>query len=296
MTCDCKINLPDQEKLRVIIFTTLPLGLRMIHEWARRHDYEIILVVTSSGGGNLRNRRSREITKRATLDYEVVAVNKVREVTPAVRSAKPDLIICFSFPYRIPNEIVGSARLGGVNLHPTPLPKYRGPNPARMIFDECSTIATTLHYIEERFDSGPILSCVERPMPQHITVHHVLNTWLQTWSEALELGIERLVIGIPAIPQDEDSATYAAPFHEEECILDWNNTRHKLQCQSTALTLNDQQIKAAIKGEIVHVQRIWEVHEDNTATLPGAIKTGGSTPIIVSALDGYLGVQLSEAR
>ena len=48
---------------------------------------------------------------------------------PLLRAVRPDLVICFGFPWLIPPEALAVPRLGVVNMHPALLPRHRGPIP-----------------------------------------------------------------------------------------------------------------------------------------------------------------------
>ncbi len=49
-----------------------------------------------------------------------------RVALPLIRELRPDLIVSFTFPYRVPPEITAIPRYGAVNLHPTVLPAIAG--------------------------------------------------------------------------------------------------------------------------------------------------------------------------
>ena len=77
---------------------------------------------------------------------------------------RPDLIICFSFPYRITPEICTLPTYGAINLHPAVLPAYRGPNVLRPFYDGADVLGATMHWMAEDFDTGNIPSQRSEPM------------------------------------------------------------------------------------------------------------------------------------
>ena len=84
-----------------------------------------------------------------------------------IRSAKaealarlaPDLILIACFPHRLPPAVTALARVACLNLHPSLLPRYRGPAPLfwQLRAGERDT-GVTLHHVDERLDAGDVVS------------------------------------------------------------------------------------------------------------------------------------------
>ena len=105
------------------------------------------------------------------------------------------MIVSFSFPYRIPPEICAIPRYGAVNLHPTALPAYRGPNPLRVIYEGYPLLGATLHWTEEEFDTGRILAQRTASLPANVTPEAVMALWPPLIMGALAAGIAQAVAG-----------------------------------------------------------------------------------------------------
>jgi methionyl-tRNA formyltransferase len=72
---------------------------------------------------------------------------------------QPDLLVTACFPWRIPARIREVAHLGGANLHPSPLPQFRGPDPLFWAYRSgCRNWGTTVHVLGDAFDAGAILA------------------------------------------------------------------------------------------------------------------------------------------
>lgn len=80
------------------------------------------------------------------------------QVTKAIADFRPDLIVSLHYRKRIPKEALAIARMGGVNLHPSLLPKHRGANSIPWaIIDGDQDTGFTYHKMEHDFDTGNIL-------------------------------------------------------------------------------------------------------------------------------------------
>lgn len=74
-----------------------------------------------------------------------------------------DVLISYAFPNLIPQRVLAGFRNGGLNLHPSLLPNYRGPHPVhRMVVDgqHLACGGVTLHKMSAGYDEGDILAQV----------------------------------------------------------------------------------------------------------------------------------------
>jgi methionyl-tRNA formyltransferase len=76
-----------------------------------------------------------------------------------IREARPKLAVLASFGAIIPKEILNIFPLGIINIHPSLLPKYRGPSPVQAaILSGEKTTGVTIIKLDEMVDHGPILA------------------------------------------------------------------------------------------------------------------------------------------
>ncbi len=82
----------------------------------------------------------------------------------------PDLICVACFPYLLPPAWLERPALGGLNLHPSLLPAYRGPHPLFWQFraGEQQT-GVSLHFMDEGADTGDLVAQTVVPFPDGLT-------------------------------------------------------------------------------------------------------------------------------
>jgi len=70
-----------------------------------------------------------------------------------------DLALVYAFSHIIPKDLLNTPKLGFWNIHPSLLPKYRGPSPIAypLIFGEKET-GVTIIKMDEKIDHGPIIA------------------------------------------------------------------------------------------------------------------------------------------
>ena len=85
-----------------------------------------------------------------TLDTEAVAT---------IREINADVYVVVAYGRFIPSELLASPRFGVVNIHPSLLPRHRGPSPvATAILDNDESTGVSTMLLDEGMDTGPILA------------------------------------------------------------------------------------------------------------------------------------------
>ena len=95
--------------------------------------------------------------KTYEIKYSLLSINN-QELIDEIINFAPKIIISIYFRNLISRNILELALLGGINLHPSLLPKYRGAFscPWSIINNEKVT-GITYHYMNEKFDDGKII-------------------------------------------------------------------------------------------------------------------------------------------
>ncbi len=77
----------------------------------------------------------------------------------AIGSVNPDMIVCVGFSKLFSQELLDVPRLGGINAHPSALPKWRGPAPIFWQLKEgMDYLPVTIHGLDAQEDHGPIFA------------------------------------------------------------------------------------------------------------------------------------------
>jgi methionyl-tRNA formyltransferase len=144
----------------------------------------------------------------------------------AVAGYRPDLMVVCGLNWRLPADVLDEPRLGVLNIHPSALPKYRGPQPLlRSVLNGDTEFGVTIHRMDEQLDTGPIIAQrLGLPLHDHITED---NAWAQLADAIWELlpgALARVADGYAGEPQDDSEATYAAPVGPEFDVVDSTQT------------------------------------------------------------------------
>lgn len=99
----------------------------------------------------------KKIAKKYHIPY-LLMKDKKQDILSWIKEKNPDLIVVYSMPFLLKEEVFNFPKLGTINLHTALLPKYRGAVPifwTYYYFDRDAGV--TVHYIDKGEDTGDII-------------------------------------------------------------------------------------------------------------------------------------------
>lgn len=152
----------------------------------------------------------REI--KARYGIPVVGSEDVNDdaIMAVIRSWEPDLVISIYLNQLIKRELINLPRLGCLNIHPALLPRNRGLFPYFwVIANGEQETGVTLHWVDEKFDTGDLLLQEVIPLQSGDTLTSLQYKSAQAGANMLVRGVDLIEAGNPPrIPQDNGQATY----------------------------------------------------------------------------------------
>ncbi len=188
--------------------------------------------------GLIENGYKNRVSLRSTepcnaLNYKPVLIYDFKKV----KELKPDLVIIASYGKIIPKKILQIPKYGCLNVHPSLLPKYRGPSPIQTtILNGDKKTGVTIMLMDEEIDHGPILG-------QRELEFSISNFQFSKLHDKLaKLGVKLLIETIPkwikgkikAKPQDHSKATYTKILKREDGKIDWSKPGREIERQIRA--------------------------------------------------------------
>jgi len=141
-----------------------------------------------------------------------------------------DLLVSVAFGQFIPSSLLKRLPLGGINLHPSLLPRYRGAAPVAwaLIRGEKET-GVTVHYLSPRVDAGPVLAAARVEIEAEVDRLALSRRLFSRGAELLLEVVAELEEGTArARPQDESLVTRAPRLRKEDGRLDWSRPAEEL--------------------------------------------------------------------
>ncbi len=152
-------------------------------------------------------------------------------------SLEPQAMVVAAYGRILPPEMLKVPPLGVLNVHPSLLPRYRGPSPVtEAILDGESKVGATIMLLDEGMDTGPVLAQKETDVfPEEAADQLTRRLFL--------LGAELLTEVLPAweaeeikpVPQNEDEASITRLYSREDGELDWSLSAEHLARRLRAL-------------------------------------------------------------
>jgi len=156
---------------------------------------------------------------------------KTEEFFNELKSFNPDLICVTAYGKILPKNILELPPRGGINVHASLLPKYRGAAPINwaIINGEKNTGITTM-LMDEGMDTGDILLQHEIPIDEEDTGETLSEKLSHIGAELLIQTIKLLKENkLSPIPQDHSKATYASMLKKENGLIDWSKSAQEIR-------------------------------------------------------------------
>lgn len=271
-----------------VAFLGLPLAALLL-----AHDGHDVVFAGLSRPGSPGERRLR----RRLGGGRVVARGERSdaEIVDEVERARADLLVSWFWTRKIPPSAVGSTRLGGVGVHPSLLPRHRGPDPYFAAIDAGDLeTGVTAHRIDAEYDTGAVLG------RRALAIDPSWNAWaLARALDRPSLALLREIVGAMArgerldeLAQDESLATRADAPDDDACGLDFSWPTAKLVRRVRALAPTPGAF-FEIGDALVMLTEARPATSFPRVLLPGEAAVFGGAPLVRTS-DGALEVVRGE--
>ncbi len=171
------------------------------------------------------------------LGIKVLQPPKLKDDTffEEFKSIAPDFCVVAAYGKIIGDRYISTPKHGFLNIHPSLLPKYRGPTPIQAtLLNGDSETGNTIMQIDAEMDHGPILlqkKFVIEPDETFPQLHDRLST------EGAKLLLEVIQNFDTYTPQEQDhsQATFVTIPTREEARIDWARPAKEIYNQIRAL-------------------------------------------------------------
>jgi methionyl-tRNA formyltransferase len=146
-----------------------------------------------------------------------------------LRGAAPELLVSWFWTTKLPEPLLAVAPRGAFGVHPSLLPRHRGPDPYFWAIDAGDEVTgVTAHLLSGEYDTGAILA------QRTLRIDPSWNAWqlaraLDRPSLALLREIAR-DLRANQVPQEQDErrATLAPAPSDEELEIDWKQPTERI--------------------------------------------------------------------
>lgn len=232
-------GIPADHPLRIVLMGTGPFAVPSF-EAIRRAGHTILLVVTRPQSP-VKSRKGpppapvrQWASERELPIADPPSINE-EEAIELLRQAQPDLLVVCDYGQILGPAALKVAPLGGINLHGSLLPAYRGAAPVQraLLAGEPETGVSVIH-MTPKLDAGPILATRSTPIRDTETAGELEARLAELGVPATLEAIDRLRHWDGASPlgetQDKAKATKAPRLSKSEAEIDWGASSRQIDC------------------------------------------------------------------
>lgn len=226
---------------KIIFFGSSEFSIPSL-EKLQKDGWNITLVITQPArpkgrGQRLFNTPVYNKAKSLGLEIKTFDTLKSHEAENAIAGQVADLAVVVSYGIIIPKKVLKLTRLGFVNIHPSLLPKYRGPSPIQIaLLNGEMVTGVTLMLMDDSMDHGPIIrqETVQMAQDNFSELHDRLS---RVGAELLKQTLLKWVTGKQAaVPQEDVKATFTKILTREHGQIDWKKPAGHIARQIRAYT------------------------------------------------------------
>ena len=161
----------------------------------------------------------------------VLQPGKILDSKSQIQEFNPNLIIVAAYGQFFPKEILEIPTHGCLNVHPSLLPKYRGPSPIpHAILNGDRKTGVTILLIDEKTDHGPIIAqrtlVIEEQETAETLYNKLANLGANLLMEIIPQWIKKM---IKPKPQDDARASFTEILTRERGRINWKKTAEDLE-------------------------------------------------------------------
>jgi methionyl-tRNA formyltransferase len=289
--------------MRVAFMGTPDFAVPSLRALVRHHEVPLVISRPDRPAGrglDLRRSPVAAAAEAAGIPLELPERVRQPEVIERVREVRPDVLVVAAFGQILPLELLQTAPHGGLNVHASLLPRWRGASPiAAAILAGDAETGVSIMRMEAGLDTGPVLVERRTPIRPGESSGELTERLGQLGAEALLEGLQKIESGEAVFtPQAEEGVTVAPLVRKQQGDLDWSRSAIEIERSVRAFDPWPG-VRVPLAGEPVRVLRAralpaWATG-DASGALAGDILEVDREGIVVMAGDGPVRVEMVHA-
>lgn len=291
--------------MKIILFGTGPFAVPSFENLIQS-DHEIAALVTRPIADSGKRRKTAENPTRdlgeahrlQILDPQSINTD---EAVAALRALEADLFVVCDYGQILSKDALATAKLGGINLHGSLLPKYRGAAPIHWaIYNGDAVTGVTIIHMTPRLDGGPCLVKVETEIGAEETTEQIEPRLALLGVDAVNQSIKMLqdwdgtaTIGTK---QKQSEATKAPRLSKSDGRIDWARSAVEIKNQIRAFqpwpgTFTTWQLDGKPEQRLIIHQATVSTESESNAN-PGEVIVSDKTDLVVQTGAGQLSLNI----
>jgi methionyl-tRNA formyltransferase len=229
----------NPQELKIIFMGTPEFGALILKAMVE-NGYRPVLVVTVPDKPVGRKKILTPPPVKIEAEKQGIEIRqpkKIKEILEEMKDIQPDLIITAAYSKILPKDVLDLPK-SCINIHPSLLPKYRGPSPVQhAILNGDKKTGVTIMLMDEQIDHGAILAQKEMNIDPKETGAGLHTKLALLGSNLLLEVIPAWLAGeIKAIPQNHSLATFTKILKRDDGLIDWDKSPEEIERKIRAFT------------------------------------------------------------
>ncbi|HCC83804.1 TPA: methionyl-tRNA formyltransferase [Candidatus Uhrbacteria bacterium] len=215
--------------VKIIFFGTPQFSADFLQGLMNESEFEVVGVVCQPDEPLGRKKiLTAPPTKQLALSHNIPVFQptklKDEAFIESLRQLNADAFVVVSYGRIIPQIVLDLPKLGVINVHPSLLPKYRGPSPMQSAIAAGETeTGISIMKLDALMDHGPILAQTKLSITPQTTSESLMAEVVATGVPLLIETLKKFTLGeITPTEQDHASATICSLLSRADGIIDWS--------------------------------------------------------------------------
>ncbi|MFA7284250.1 MAG: membrane protein insertion efficiency factor YidD [Candidatus Absconditabacterales bacterium] len=238
-------QIPSNSKpLRVVFFSSAPIGIAFLESLWNNDDFQIVGVVTQPdqpSGRGLEMKHS--IIKKVALNIaqskgiqtegliqtpQTLKLNSIKypgegeKIQSWLQNLQADYFVVTAYGKVLPEHILSIPSVAPVNIHRSLLPKYRGATPVQTsLLNGDKITGITLITMSPGLDEGDIIATKEIHLDPSIHATKLYDIFSEVGPKFVEQKLKQFAAGkLTKVSQDHGKASFTSKIEKEQGLVD----------------------------------------------------------------------------
>lgn len=255
--------------------------------------FNVVSVVASHEVAVSRKKRDLEVEVIAKQhNIPVLLPTKVSEIAEDLKNLGADIGVLVAFGQMVPQSVIDIFPHGIINIHPSLLPKYRGPIPIEQaILDGAHETGVSIMGLVKKMDAGPVFDQAKVKLNGTESKQDITAKLHALGAELIVKNLQKIANGTTRpTEQDESKATYCQLLKKSDGIVDLNKTATQLEREVRAFA-EWPKSRTTVFGKDIIIKSAYVVNEPSIKDL--VLECAQNSYIKIDQLVGPSGKQMS---
>lgn len=226
---------------RIIFMGTSEFAVPLLKKLIQDHKKPQLVITQPDRKRGRGQKLSYTPIKELALEYDLEVYQPTSVNTPSsldkIQALKPDLLVTAAYGKILRKKILNIPKYGCINLHPSLLPKYRGPSPINWaIFHGDSFTGTSVFYMKRKMDAGNIILQSRLSIQPNDNYGTLFKKLSEKGAHDVLEAISLIERGKDSpIPQNDRYATYSHLITRATQQIKWHKTADEINNQIRGL-------------------------------------------------------------